>query len=246
MRTPRLYHSGPLDDGAEIRLNRDQAVHVERVLRLSAGDEVKLFDGNGSEHRGRLVSVSRNTVVVTVGEAISVRPESGLPICLLQGICRGPRMDLVIQKATELGVARIVPVQCERSVVRLDARRGERRVAHWLGIAIAAAEQCGRATLPLIDAPGGLNNAIDGLAEGSTRLLLSPTARRGLGALPPEPIHVSLLVGPEGGLTDGELELARERGFEEYALGPRILRTETAALTALAVVQFLRGDLDGG
>ena len=244
MRVPRLYHPGPLHDGAELRLNRDQATHVERVLRLSSGDAVKLFDGDGNEHNGRLMSIARNAVVVAVGAAISARPESRLRACLLQGICRGPRMDLVIQKATELGVARIAPVSCERSVVRLDAQRGERRLAHWRGVAVAAAEQCGRARLPMIDPPARLDEAIAGLTDG-VRILLSPAAERGLGSLPDAVSDISLLIGPEGGLTDAERAAAGEQGFEEYALGPRILRTETAALTALALVQFLRGDLDG-
>jgi 16S rRNA (uracil1498-N3)-methyltransferase len=245
MRIPRLYHPGPLDEGSEIRLNRDQAVHAEKVLRLSPGDAVDLFDGQGKEHRGRIIALSRHAVVVAVAEALSARPESGLRVCLLQGICRGARMDLVIQKATELGVSRILPISCERSVVRLDARRSERRLAHWHGIAIAAAEQCGRAHLPTVEAPAALAGALGGLPENGRRVLLSPTADRGLGSLPVAPRDIGLLIGPEGGLTDGERALAREHGFEEYALGPRILRTETAALAALTVVQFLRGDLDG-
>jgi 16S rRNA (uracil1498-N3)-methyltransferase len=244
MRVPRLYHPGPLRDGAEVLLNREQATHAERVLRLSAGDAVQLFDGDGHEHAGRLISLARNAVRVAVGEAIGARPESGLHSCLLQGICRGPRMDLVIQKATELGVARISPVCCERSVVRLDEQRAARRLAHWQGIAIAAAEQCGRARLPRIDPPAGLADALDRLAADGQRILLSPAADRGFGSLPPGAEDISLLIGPEGGMTDAERTIAREQGFEEYALGPRVLRTETAALTALAVVQFLRGDLD--
>jgi 16S rRNA (uracil1498-N3)-methyltransferase len=245
MRIPRLYYPGPLDEGTQIRLKRDQAVHAERVLRLSQGDAVDLFDGHGKEHRGQIVALSRNAVVVAVAEALSTRPESGLRVCLLQGICRGARMDLVIQKATELGVSRVLPISCARSVVRLDARRAERRLAHWRGIAIAAAEQCGRACLPTVEAPAALGESLAGLAEDGTRLLLSPTADRGLGSLPVAPQEIDLLIGPEGGLTDDERALAREYGFEEYALGPRILRTETAALAALTVVQFLRGDLDG-
>jgi 16S rRNA (uracil1498-N3)-methyltransferase len=245
MRIPRLYHPGPLQDGAEIRLHRDQATHVQRVLRLASGDAVNLFDGDGNESRGRLVSLARNGVVVAVGEAVSARPESGLRACLLQGICRGPRMDLVIQKATELGVARIAPVSCERSVIRLDAQRGERRLAHWRGVAVAAAEQCGRARLPRIDPPATLDDVMASLTADGIRILLCPTADRGLGSLPVAADDISLLIGPEGGLTDAERAAAREQGFEEYALGPRILRTETAALTALALLQFLRGDLDG-
>ena len=245
MRVPRLYHPGPLHDGAEVLLARDQATHVERVLRLSCGDAVNLFDGDGHEHGGQLVSLARNAVRVAVGAAISARPESGLRSSLLQGICRGPRMDLVVQKATELGVTRIVPVRCERSVVRLDEQRAARRLAHWRGVAIAAAEQCGRARLPAIDAPAGLTDALASVAADGQRVLLSPDAGRGLGALPRDGNGISLLIGPEGGMTNTERAIAREHGFEEYALGPRVLRTETAALTALAVLQFLRGDLDG-
>lgn len=245
MRIPRLYHPGPLNEGSEIELQRDQARHVERVLRLSPGDAIDLFDGRGSEHRGRISSLSRNKVLVAVSERLEPRPESSRSISLLQGICRGPRMDLVIQKATELGVTRISPATCERSVVKLDARRAESRLEHWRGVSIAAAEQCGRAYLPLMDRPATLADVLTGLPAESSRLLLSPTADRGLGSLPDAPREIMLLVGPEGGLTDDEQALAREHGFEDYSLGPRILRTETAALTALAIVQFLRGDLNG-
>ena len=130
-------------------------------------------------------------------------------------------------------------------MVRLDAQRGERRLAHWRGVAVAAAEQCGRARLPRIDPPATLDDVRASLTADGIRILLCPTADRGLGSLPVAADDISLLIGPEGGLTDAERAAAREQGFEEYALGPRILRTETAALTALALLQFLRGDLDG-
>jgi len=245
MRIPRLHHPRPLRSGEEIRLNRGQARHVDRVLRLSPGDAISLFDGDGNEHCGRLTSISRGAVVVAVGEAISARPESDLPVCLLQGVCRGTKMDLVIQKATELGVARIAPISCERSVVRLDTQRIERRLTHWRGVAVAAAEQSGRARVPEIRPPAMLDAAISSQTVDGACVLLSPTAERGLGSLPQAPGGVNLLIGPEGGLTEAERDIARGHGFEEYTLGPRILRTETAALTALALVQFLRGDLNG-
>ncbi len=244
MRVSRIYHPPPIRTGEQLELGSEAAAHVQRVLRLGPGDGLQLFDGVGNEFAANIASLTRGRCQVIVAEPIPAVAESQLKTLLLQGICRGQRMDLVIQKATELGVHRILPLRCERSVVRLSDERGERRRQHWQAVSIAAAEQCGRAQLPRIEAPCSLTQAMTQLPGHGLRILLSPEADKGLEKLPPGD-EVALLVGPEGGLTSAEQAEALGAGFASFAMGPRILRTETAALTALAIVQFLHGDLGG-
>jgi len=180
---------------------------------------------------------------VRVGAPVAPRPESPLALTLIQGVCRGERMDLVVQKAVELGAARILPVLTARSVPRLDGARAARRHAHWQAVAAAAAEQCGRAVVPEVAPPSPLREALAGATLPAVRYLLDPAAGAGPRALPPLGAAAALLVGPEGGLTDGERAAAEAAGFRGLRLGPRILRTETAGLAALAVLQALHGDL---
>lgn len=242
----RIFSDARLRANADVTLRGDAANHVLRVLRLRRGDELVLFDGSGSDYAGEITRIGRDDVTVSVGAGREVRAESPLAITLLQGICRGPRMDTVIQKATELGVSRIEPVLAERSVVRLGDERAGRKQEHWLRVAIAAAEQSGRSRIPEVAEPRKFEDAVPAMVERQAaphaRLLLDPggASIRGLGALAPA---VTLLVGPEGGLTEAERRLAADFGFSAVRLGPRILRTETAPLAALAVLQFLAGDL---
>ena len=238
----RLYVPVPLESGAALPLDPDRSHYVSRVLRLRAGDELVLFDGRGGEHAGSIAQASRSGVTVTVGERTGREAESPLAIRLIQGISRGERMDFVVQKATELGVSRITPVLTEFSVVRLDPAKAAKRAEHWSKIAQSACEQCGRNRLPEIDAPQALSAVLDSQAPGDTRIVLQPGAGRPL-AQRPEGTRVDLLIGPEGGLSDGELAKAAAAGFVPCSLGPRILRTETAALTAVAVLQAAHGDL---
>ncbi|MBT8442982.1 MAG: 16S rRNA (uracil(1498)-N(3))-methyltransferase, partial [Gammaproteobacteria bacterium] len=160
-----------------------------------------------------------------------------------QGICRGQRMDLLMQKTTELGVAAIRPITCERSVVRLDDARRRKRLDHWRQIAISACEQCGRVVIPEIAAPASLDVAIDAVPDDTTRLLLDPRAQRNLGETIDAASGIALLIGPEGGLTDAERSAASAAGFVPAGIGPRVLRTETAPLAALSILQYLAGDL---
>jgi 16S rRNA (uracil1498-N3)-methyltransferase len=201
-----------------------------------------LFDGSGHDFDGRIVELRRDEVTVQVAASRVIETESPLEITLLQGVCRGPRMDTVIQKATELGVARIRPVLTGRSVVRLDEERADRKQGHWQRVAVAAAEQSGRSRIPEVAEARPLEAALAALPTPGTRLLLDPAGdalrRAGL-----EAAAVTLLVGPEGGLAPDERSLAEGAGFRPVRLGPRILRTETAPLAALAVLQFLGGDL---
>lgn len=244
MRQTRLYIAGTYESGSELRLEPDRHHYVSRVLRLRAGSELKIFDGNGREFTAAIMTISRHGTEIRVGSETTAQTESHLRIHLVQGISRGERMDFVIQKATELGVKRITTVLTKRGVVKLDAARGEKRRKHWQNVAASASEQSGRVKLPLIDAPAPL---LDWLADKPERvdaqLILRPGAHLPLAASRAPQTKVCLLIGPEGGFEDAEYDAAEAAGFEPVSLGPRILRTETAATSALAVLQSLWGDL---
>jgi 16S rRNA (uracil1498-N3)-methyltransferase len=252
MRTPRLHvpaaAAGPLSAGLELGLSADAAQHVATVLRLRPGAPLTLFDGRGGEWAATLLATDRRSARVRLVAHRAVERESPLAVTLLQGIARGERMDQVVQKSTELGVARILPVAAERSVVQLGEARAERRVAHWQAVAVAACEQCGRNRVPEVLAPRSLADCTAAPLP-PLRWVLEPAAGRPL----PDAVsraasavaglrEVALLVGPEGGLSDTELALAARLGFEPLRLGPRVLRTETAGLAALAALQALAGD----
>jgi 16S rRNA (uracil1498-N3)-methyltransferase len=244
MRLTRIFVPDALTVGAEVDLPSQAGAHLTRVLRLDAGAPVTLFDGRGGEYAATLLTGNGKTARARVTRHDPVERESPLAITLLQGIARGERMDLIVQKATELGIARLVPVMAERSVVRLDARQRERKREHWQAIAHSACEQCGRNRVPEITAPRALGDSLDDLAADSLRCLLAADAEQslvarttGVGAR-----AVVLLIGPEGGLSDAEQEFARAHGFVGCRLGPRVMRTETAGLAALAVLQAVAGD----
>jgi 16S rRNA (uracil1498-N3)-methyltransferase len=243
MITPRLFMEGVPTAGAAFRLPEAAAHHAIRVLRLRVGDVLALFTGGGGEFRARIDAISRDDVSVTIESFDSVEREAPLSITLMQGIAHGERMDTIVQKATELGVARIVPVACERSVTRLDADRAEKRVAHWRKIAISACEQCGRNRLPEIADPVALEVAVT-LAVAGMALMLSPRASQSLRSVAESSVSaVTLLVGPEGGFTDVEENAAIAAGFQPMRLGPRVLRTETAGPAFIAALLALHGDL---
>jgi len=243
MRMTRIYTEAPLQAPGRTVLEGPAATHVSRVLRLRTGDRIVLFNGDGWDFAGRIEAVRGNQVEVGLVAREPGTPESPLSLTLMQGVARGERMDLVVQKATELGVARLVPVLAERSVVRLDRRQAERRLEHWRAVAAAACEQSGRSRLPVIEAPAGLADALALARDADCRITLSPGAAVPLVSLAAGTASAVLLIGPEGGLTDAEVGRAEAAGFEARSLGPRILRTETAALAALAVLQSVGGDL---
>jgi len=242
MRLTRVFREGPLTPGSEVSLTGAAAAHVSRVLRLRAGDALTLFNGSGGEYAGTLLASKAGTVTVAVGEAREPVRESPLRTILAQGVSRGERMDLTVQKATELGVSQILPVLTERSVVRLDAQQTARKLGHWRRIAVAACEQCGRNRLPEITAPVSLKEMLRTDLKASTHLLLSPEATLRVAELPRPTGAVTVLIGPEGGLTDEEDESVRAAGFLAVRLGPRVLRTETAALAVLTLLQREFGD----
>jgi 16S rRNA (uracil1498-N3)-methyltransferase len=243
MRMTRVFIPEPLAAPGRATLQSAAAGHVARVLRLRSGDAVVLFNGDGWDYAGHIVALQAGEVTVELQSRTAGAPDSPLSVTLLQGVARGERMDLVVQKATELGVARIVPVLAARSVVRLDERQARRKREHWQAVAVAACEQSGRARLPQVEAPARLDEALALAAPEDSRITLAPGAGVALASLPAGTGSVALLIGPEGGLTEAEVALACGAGFEPRSLGPRILRTETAALAALAVLQAVGGDL---
>ena len=234
---------GPLESGSDITLPAQPGEHLTRVLRLEAGAAFILFDGRGGEYAAELGARSGKQVRARVLAHTAIERESPLDITLLQGVARGERMDLIVQKATELGVNRVVPVLAERSVVKVDARLGERKRQHWQAVAIAACEQCGRNRIPEVLAPLSLVEALGSLSASGARCLLAADAPASLAAV----VRAArgplvLLIGPEGGLADSEARLAQANEFVACRLGQRILRTETAGLAALAAIQTIAGD----
>jgi len=243
MRHNRVYVEVPLAAGSRARIEGSAANHVLRVLRLAPGDPLTVFDGRGGEHAARIGGLDRSGVTIEVGEHRPVERESPLEVTLAQGVSRGERMDLVVQKATELGVRCIVPVLTERTVVRFDAKQSGARLRHWQGVAVAACEQCGRNTLPRIAAPVALPELLRETDDDSLRLVLTPGGDASIGDLASGPGSVTLLIGPEGGLSQDERRAAIQAGYRPLRLGPRVLRTETAAIAALAALQMRLGDL---
>jgi len=240
----RLYVPDPLASDTVLCLNEERSHYAGRVLRLRVGDEVLLFNGDGCEFVAVISEVSRSAVKLRVRDRRERIVESPLKINLVQGVSRGERMDIVVQKATELGVFRITPVMTAHSVVRLDGDKGEKRAAHWAKVAQSACEQCGRAVVPLVDAPQSFDSWIEGLMpRDSERVVLHPGAGTALSGLRHLPERMELLIGPEGGLSDAEVDQATAAGFTPCSLGPRILRTETAAIAAIAILQSRYGDL---
>ena len=255
MRLTRVYVDAPVAAGKRVIVEGSAANHIARVLRLRSGDSLTVFDGSGGEFGARIEEFRKETVVVAVEEHRPLDRESPLPLTLVQGISRGERMDWIIQKATELGASRIVPVFTKRSVVRLDEKQAERKLQHWRAIAVAACEQCGRNRIPDLAVPVDFFDMLAGDpsgrpdsagrtdSAGSTRLLLSPTGDLRIDDLQDVGKGITVLIGPEGGLEDVEQEAAVTAGFKAVRLGPRVLRTETAAIAALTIIQRYFGDL---
>lgn len=240
----RLYVPDPLVSDTDLCLNEERSHYAGRVLRLRVGDEVLLFNGDGGEFVAVISAVSKSGVRLRVRNRRERIVESPLKINLVQGVSRGERMDIVVQKTTELGVFRITPVISAHSVVRFDGDKSEKRAAHWTKVAQSACEQCGRSVVPPVDVPQSFNRWIEGLMPGaSERIVLHPGAGTALSGLRHLPERVELLIGPEGGLSDAEVDQATAAGFTPCSLGPRILRTETAAIAAIAILQSRYGDL---
>jgi len=218
------------------------AHHAAKVLRLNIGDEITLFDGNGGEYAALINDLGKHGVTVQIGAHRAAERESPLSVTLAQAVSSGDKMDLTLQKATELGIARIQPLESVRSVVRLSGERADKRVAHWQGVVISACEQCGRNKIPEVAPISRFHDWLAVEEKSHLRLMLSPGAPKHLRDLPKPEYPITLLVGPEGGLAPAEIASAQHAGYTPIRLGARILRTETAALAALAAMQVLWGD----
>ena len=242
MRIPRIYLPLPLTVGATVRLDDNAFNHAIRVLRLQPQSALILFNGQSGAFAATLVEISKREAWARVLEYLPGEVESPLRVLLGQGISRGDKMDYTLQKAVELGAAAIQPLFTERGGVDLSGERLTRKVQHWRGIVIGACEQCGRNQLPEVRDPLRLADWLAQPAEAGLRLLLDPAAESGLRGLESPAGPVMLLIGAEGGLSPAEMAQARQAGFIGVRLGPRILRTETAGLAALAAIQALWGD----
>lgn len=244
MRLTRVHVDVALSAGQELALPEAAAAHLSRVLRLTVGDECVLFNGDGRDYAARLVGQGKRELRVALWDSRVVDNESPLRITLLQGVARGEKMDLILQKATELGVAAIAPLWSQRSEVKLEGERAGKRLAHWRGVVTSACEQCGRARVPEVAPPLSLVAALNALPTGGLRLILDPEGEFSLSSLPFEAGQgLVLAVGPEGGWSSTDRDALRAAGFHGLRLGPRILRTETAGLAAIAALQSKFGDL---
>ncbi len=244
MRLTRVHVDALLSRGAELALPESAAVHLSRVLRLAIGDECVVFNGDGHDYAARIVALDKRGVRVAIESSRAVDNESPLRITLLQGIARGEKMDLILQKATELGVTSIAPLWSQRSEVKLEGERMLKRLTHWRGVVASACEQCGRARVPDVASPLALAAALEAISAGGLRLILDPEGELAAGAMSlAADGHIALAVGPEGGWSSVDREQLRSAGFRGLRLGPRILRTETAGLAAIAALQSRFGDL---
>lgn len=240
----RLHIAGSYSAESVLELDDDKARYLGRVLRLRVGDSVMVFDGAGNEYAATISVIGRTNATLRVGSRIASKTESTMRVHLVQGISRSERMDFVVQKATELGVKRITPILTERGVVKLDAKRAEKRRDHWQKVATSACEQSGRVRLPLVDTPVSLKTWLGNKpGQVDAELILKPGAKTPLARIDAPETKVCVLIGPEGGFSDIEYEDAFVAGFRPVSLGPRVLRTETAAVAALAILQSMWGDL---
>jgi 16S rRNA (uracil1498-N3)-methyltransferase len=249
MSASRLFLSDPITAGQECRVDGDKAHYILRVLRLRLGDTLCVFDGSGFEYPAELVAAEKRQLLLAVGQSQHRDTESPLSIHLVQAISRAEKMDFSVRKATELGVCRISPVLSDRGVVRLDGSRADKRREHWQKIVRSACEQCGRNIVPPVELPQPLSEFLDrgptavSADEDTLRIVLLPGATASVESLPDSLRAIDLLTGPEGGFSDAEIAKAEFTGFRSMSLGPRVLRTETAAMAAIAVLQSRFGDL---
>ena len=240
MKSPRTFQNTPLEAGYDIELEKNACHHLTRVLRLKNGDDITLFNGDGHEYPATLLIQGKKIFAQIINQVATDR-ESNLNITLLQGISKGDRMDICIQKAVELGVNKIIPVICQRTVVNLKAERSEKKLRHWQGIVISACEQSGRNKLPELAKPKTLKETLEYSFTG-LNLTLDPLTEFSFASFEPESNEVTLLIGPEGGLTQDEIELSLKNNFKAARMGKRILRTETASIAAISALQTLWGD----
>jgi len=245
MSAPRFYCPPPLPLSTNFELPPEAAHHASRVLRLRVGDAVQIFDGLGNALDATINGISGKHVMLGNLQTFMGQPESSLHIRLAQAMCTSDKMDWIVQKATELGATEIMPVQTQRSVAKLSGTRAEKRTEHWRNVAISACEQCGRNTLPLLPAPQELNSWLNVRRQTpGSKFILLPGGASNLHTQPKPQDSATLLIGPEGGFTTDEANVAQQAGFIPILLGPRVLRTETAAIAGIAALQTLWGDFN--
>ncbi|WP_100638341.1 16S rRNA (uracil(1498)-N(3))-methyltransferase [Marinobacter salexigens] len=244
MRIPRIYTDSPLSEGNHAGLDENAAQHVGKVLRMQPGQELRLFNGDGQDYPATITEAGKKHVEVLVGAPIANPNESPLQITLGQTLSKGDRMDYAVQKAVEMGVTQIVPLTTERCDVKLKGDREEKRLRHWQSVAISAAEQCGRARIPEILPVMTIEQWLEHSRICELRLVLHHRTEQSLSSIS-KPGSLALMIGPEGGLTADEIALAEKEGFLPVALGPRVLRTETAPVAAMTLCQWLWGDVGG-
>ena len=241
MRLTRTWFDAPLTVGQHVALDEAVTAHLVRVLRLGLGDAFVLFNGDGHDYEARITAIAKRSAEAELMSCRAVDNESPLRIVLAQGLARGEKMDWVLQKATELGVAELVPLFTERSEVKLDAARSDKRLQHWRGVIASACEQSGRARLPALRAPVALSDWV-AHAGADHVLYLDPLAESSLRELAADASY-ALVIGPEGGLGERDLQTLRAAGARGMRLGPRVLRTETAGIAAIAALQARFGDI---
>ena len=241
MRSYRVYSSLPLTVDEQCDLDDRASHHLARVLRVKTGDRLSVFNGDGNNYQGAIVSATKHQVSVLIDSMEQADTESSLNTCLALAVSKGDRFEWAIKKATELGVTSIVPILSQRVDVRLSPDRWQKKRAHWQQVIISACEQSGRAVVPEVQEPTTLSQWLSDV-EADCKLVLDPEATPS--AINDQPASIALLIGPEGGLTASELALAWENGFSAMQLGPRILRTETAPLVALSVLGARWGDIN--
>ncbi|MBN1379519.1 MAG: 16S rRNA (uracil(1498)-N(3))-methyltransferase [Gammaproteobacteria bacterium] len=242
MSSNRIYQAGQLSVGSNISLDQRASHHLLNVLRMQSGNEVILFNGDDKEYPATL-TIHGKTITAFITNVQNAFRESPLHITLAQGVCRGDRMDWAIQKAVELGVGCIAPIYCERSMKALDTERAEKKQQHWQGIVISACEQSGRCRLPILAATRPLSDYLSNRDISTKGFVLDPSSEQSLKSSVSSNGKIEILIGPEGGLCRHEIEMACKTGYQRVGLGPRILRTETAGVAALAIIQAELGDL---
>ncbi len=242
MRINRLYIDDALETGLSIDLDKQRSHYLLNVLRLKKQDNIIVFNGTGGEAEAQINITDKQRVALEIINDNQLQSEARLKIHLIQGLSRGDRMDFTVQKAVELGVNEITPIYTEYSNIKLDAKRTERKTDHWRKIAISACEQCGQNYLPTINTPTRLGDILTNDSATLTRIVMNPEAKQNLKSITLHDQAFTILAGPEGGLSESELQLLDSRAYTSIKLGPRILRTETAAIALIAAAQTLWGD----
>ena len=242
----RFYHSKPININENIVMDDFATHHALKVIRLKNNDQLILFNGDGSDYTGQVINISKRQIEVSIKSKKNIRSESNLRVIILQALTSSEKMDLIIQKTTELGISEIQPIVCERSIVKIKKEKIEKKLSHWRQVAIAACEQCGRAKIPKIHEPENIIKYLQRIIESNkdTKIILSPEAPESLDNITPNiKQDIKVLIGPEGDFTKQELDFSIQKGFSPIKIGPRILRTETAPMCILSILQYKYGDI---